>query len=154
FPVLGETPEVKGLWSVAASWIKEGPGIARAVAELMSGDSPEIDIHEADIARFYDHQKTRDHVAARAREGFNKMYGIVPPAEQWESARPVRRSPVYGRARDLGAVFIETAGWERPQWYASNEGLLENYAGQLMPRDAEWDARWWSPIINAEHLAM
>ena len=23
-----------------------------------------------------------------------------------------------------------------------------------MPRDAEWDARWWSPIINAEHLAM
>src|SRR3984957_11276571 len=23
-----------------------------------------------------------------------------------------------------------------------------------MPRDAEWDARWWSPVINAEHLAM
>src|SRR5207302_7287779 len=21
-------------------------------------------------------------------------------------------------------------------------------------REAEWDARWWSPIINAEHLAM
>ena len=37
FPVLGETPEVKGLWSVAASWIKEGPGIGRAVAEWMSG---------------------------------------------------------------------------------------------------------------------
>ncbi len=32
-PVLGETPEVPGLWSVAASWIKEGPGIGRAVAE-------------------------------------------------------------------------------------------------------------------------
>jgi glycine cleavage system aminomethyltransferase T len=24
----------------------------------------------------------------------------------------------------------------------------------VKPRDAEWDARWWSPIINAEHLAM
>jgi glycine cleavage system aminomethyltransferase T len=23
-----------------------------------------------------------------------------------------------------------------------------------MPRENEWDARWWSPIINAEHLAM
>jgi len=23
-----------------------------------------------------------------------------------------------------------------------------------MPREAEWDSRWWSPIINAEHLAM
>ena len=23
-----------------------------------------------------------------------------------------------------------------------------------MPRAAEWESRWWSPIINAEHLAM
>ena len=66
----------------------------------------------------------------------------------------MRVSPVYDRERDLGAVFFETAGWERPHWYASNEPLLERYAGRLMPRDAEWDARWWSPIINAEHLAM
>jgi heterotetrameric sarcosine oxidase gamma subunit len=153
-PVLGETPEVAGLWSVAASWIKEGPGVGRAVAEWMSGQVPEIDIHEADVSRFYPHQRTGDHVRARAREGFNKMYGIVHPAEQWASGRPVRLSPVYQRERDLGAVFIETAGWERPQWYASNEGLLERYAGTLMPRDAEWDARWWSPIINAEHLAL
>jgi heterotetrameric sarcosine oxidase gamma subunit len=153
-PVLGETPEVAGLWAVAASWIKEGPGVGRAVAEWMSGQVPEIDIHEADVSRFYPHQRTGEHVRARAREGFNKMYGIVHPAEQWASGRPVRLSPVYPRERDLGAVFIETAGWERPQWYASNEGLLDRYAGKLMPRDAEWEARWWSPIINAEHLAM
>src|ERR1700730_6645010 len=93
-PLLGETPEVPGLWSVAASWIKEGPGIGRAVAEWMCGDPPEIDIHEADIARFYGHQRTTAHVTARAREGFNKMYGIVHPAEQWESERCSRLSPV------------------------------------------------------------
>jgi glycine cleavage system aminomethyltransferase T len=23
-----------------------------------------------------------------------------------------------------------------------------------MPREAEWESRWWSPVINAEHLAM
>jgi heterotetrameric sarcosine oxidase gamma subunit len=153
-PVLGETPEVPGLWSVAASWIKEGPGIGRAVAEWMSGEVPEIDVHEADIARFYGHQRTAAHVIARAREGFNKMYGIVHPAEQWESGRPVRLSPVYQRERDLGAEFIETAGWERPNWYESNSWLLERYAGRLMEREAEWESRWWSPIINAEHLAM
>jgi glycine cleavage system aminomethyltransferase T/glycine/D-amino acid oxidase-like deaminating enzyme len=154
FPLLGETPEVKGLWSVAASWIKEGPGIGRAVAEWMSGSTPEIDIHEADIARFYDHQRTREHVAARAREAFNKMYGIVHPAEQWESERPTRLSPVYGKERELGAVFFETAGWERPFWYESNEPLLERYGQRLMARPSEWESRWWSPIINAEHLAM
>jgi glycine cleavage system aminomethyltransferase T/glycine/D-amino acid oxidase-like deaminating enzyme len=153
-PILGEAPEVPGLWSIAASWIKEGPGIGRAVAEWMSGVTPEIDIHEADIARFYPHQRTTAHVTARAREGFNKMYGIVHPAEQWESGRPVRVSPVYQRQQELGAVFHETAGWERPFWYERNRDLLDRYRGQLMDRDSEWESRWWSPIINAEHLAM
>jgi heterotetrameric sarcosine oxidase gamma subunit len=153
-PLLGPVPEVDGLWSAAASWIKEGPGVGRVVAEWMSGRVPSVDVDEANIARFYPSQRTVAHVQARAREGFNKMYGIVHPAEQWESGRPVRVSPAYERERDLGAVFFETAGWERPHWYASNEPLLERYAGRLMPRDAEWDARWWSPVINAEHLAM
>jgi glycine cleavage system aminomethyltransferase T len=31
---------------------------------------------------------------------------------------------------------------------------LDKYAGSCEPRPHEWDARWWSPIINAEHLAM
>ena len=153
-PVLGETPEVGGLWSVAASWIKEGPGVGRTVAERMTGGTPEIDIHEADVSRFYGHQRTGAHVTARAREGFNKMYGIVHPAEQWESGRPLRVGPAYQRQRELGAVFFETAGWERPFWYEANAPLLERYAGRLMPREAEWESRWWSPIINAEHLAM
>jgi glycine cleavage system aminomethyltransferase T/glycine/D-amino acid oxidase-like deaminating enzyme len=153
-PVLGETPEVPGLWSVAASWIKEGPGIGRAVAEWMSGVPPQVDIHEADIARFYDYQRTTAHVVARAREGFNKMYAIVHPAQQWQSGRPLRRSPAYDAERELGAVFIESAGWEQPNWYASNEPLLERYAGRLMERAGEWESRWWSPIINAEHLAL
>src|SRR5262249_49857357 len=42
----------------------------------------------------------------------------------------------------------------RPWWYESNKGLLEEYGDQVMPREAEWESRWWSPIINAEHLAM
>ena len=40
----------------------------------------------------------------------------------------MRLSPVYERERELGAVFHETAGWERPMWYASNAGLLDRYA--------------------------
>jgi glycine cleavage system aminomethyltransferase T/glycine/D-amino acid oxidase-like deaminating enzyme len=153
-PVIGETPEVAGLWSVAASWIKEGPGIGRAAAEWMTGQAPEIDIHETDVSRFWPHQRTVKHVTARASEGFNKMYGIVHPGEQWESGRPTRVGPAYDRESALGAVFFETAGWERPHWYESNAPLLERYAGRLMPRSGEWESRWWSPIINAEHLAM
>ncbi len=34
-PILGETPEVKGLWSACAVWVKEGPGVGKSVAEWM-----------------------------------------------------------------------------------------------------------------------
>src|SRR3954466_15805279 len=153
-PVLGETPEVKGLWSTAAVWIKEGPGVGRAVAEWMTDGLPEIDLGHSDIARFYPHQRTREHIRARTSESFNKTYGIVHPGEQWESDRPSRLSPMYADEAARGAVFFEAVGWERPMWYASNEALLGEYGEAGMPREHEWDSRWWSPIINAEHLAM
>ena len=59
---------------------------------------------------------------------------------------------MHEREKELGAVFYEAAGWERPQWYEANAPLVEQYG--MAAREAEWDARWWSPIINAEHLAM
>jgi glycine cleavage system aminomethyltransferase T/glycine/D-amino acid oxidase-like deaminating enzyme len=153
-PCLGETPEVKGLWSVSAIWIKEAPGITRCVAEWMTAGVPEIDPGASDISRFYASQKTKAHIRGRCAEGFNKTYGIVHPREQWLSNRNVRVSPFYERERALDAVFFETAGWERPNWYDSNAKLLADYGERVMPRRYEWDARWWSPIINAEHLAM
>jgi glycine cleavage system aminomethyltransferase T/glycine/D-amino acid oxidase-like deaminating enzyme len=153
-PILGETPEVKGLWSCAAVWIKEAPGIARAVAEWMVHGEPEIDLHGSDIARFYEHQKTTAHIAARTAEGFNKTYGIVHPMEQWATNRNIRLSPVHKRQVELGAEFFEAAGWERPFWYKANEGLLAEFGERVTRRAAEWESRWWSPIISAEHLAM
>jgi glycine cleavage system aminomethyltransferase T/glycine/D-amino acid oxidase-like deaminating enzyme len=151
-PLLGETPEVKGLWSASAVWVKEGPGVGKSMAEWMTRGESEIDLQSSDIARFYPEQRTPQHVKGRAAEGFNKTYGIVHPAEQWEANRRVRVSPFYEREQALGAVFFEAAAWERPHWYASNAHLVEEYGLETRPH--EWDARWWSPIVNAEHLAM
>ncbi len=153
-PVLGETPEVRGLWSAAAVWIKEGPGVGRAVAELMTHGASEIDVHHSDVARFHPHQRTREHVRARTDESFIKTYGIVHPGEQYASDRGKRLPPMHADQVARGAAHVEAAGWERPQWYAANETLLAEYGDAVMPREHEWDARWWSPIINAEHLAM
>jgi glycine cleavage system aminomethyltransferase T/glycine/D-amino acid oxidase-like deaminating enzyme len=153
-PVLGESPDVGGLWSAAAVWVKEGPGTGKAVAEWMVHGESEIDLHSSDIARFHEHQKTRAHVRARAAEGFNKTYGIVHPSEQWASNRNVRLAPFHGREKELGAMFFEAAGWERPMWYESNAPLLEEFGDRVTRRTSEWESRWWSPLINAEHLAM
>ena len=92
--------------------------------------------------------------------------GCAPPSRSsrptGSSTRPSSTSPTATsgsrrcttRRPKLGAVFFETAGWERPFWYESNAGLLEEYGDAVMPREHEWDSRWWSPIINAEHLRM
>lgn len=152
-PILGES-EVSKLWVAAAIWIKEGPGTARAVAEWMVNGHSEIDVSASDIARFHPHQGDREHVRARTSEAFNKTYGIVHPSEQYESRRGLRTTPMYDAQAAAGAVFFETVGWERPWWYESNAGLLGKYGDAVMPREAEWDSRWWSPIINVEHLAM
>jgi glycine cleavage system aminomethyltransferase T len=96
----------------------------------------------------------REHTRLRTTESFIKTYGIIHPAEQYESDRNQRLAPMHESQKKLGAFFFETAGWERPHWYESNANLLEVYGDQVMPREHEWDARWWSPIINAEHLRM
>ncbi|MDE2825029.1 MAG: FAD-dependent oxidoreductase, partial [Gemmatimonadota bacterium] len=149
--LLGETAEVANLWSAAAVWVREGPGSARLVAEWMTHGYPRLlDPHESDVTRFEPHERTVHHVRARCGEHFRKTYGIVHPREQWESARGINRSPFHPRTEALGAEYFEARGWERPQWYASNEDLVERYG--VPDRPHEWDRRWWSPIINAEHL--
>ena len=150
-PCLGETPEVRNLWSAAAVWVKEGPGMAQVVAEWMTYGYPRvIDAHGADIARFYPEERTEEHIWSRADEHFNKTYGIVHPAEQWEGRRNLQVGPYFSRQQELGAMFFQARTWERPQWYGANADLVERY--DLSPRDVEWDDRWWSPITIGEHL--
>lgn len=152
FPVIGETVEVKNLWSCCAIWIKEAPGAARMCAEWMTHGAPEVDPHHSDIARFYDFARNDFHTRARCAEHFNKTYGIVHPREQWASERNIRTSPYKHRTDALGAFYFQAGGMERPHWYESNADLVAKYG--IEDRPHEWDARWWSPIINAEHLHM
>ena len=120
---------------------------------MVHGES-EIDVYDSNIARAYPHQKTKAHIRARAVGGLQqdvrdrpsrRAVGVRPPCQA--VARSTRAS------RRSGAVFYEAAGWERPQWYESNAPLLEEYGDRMTRREAEWESRWWSPIINAEHLA-
>ena len=154
-PLLGETPEVKGLWSAAAIWIKEGPGAGKTVAELMVHGESEIDVYESNIAAPTRTSRRARTSFARAGEGFNKMYGIVHPASSGSptAACALRRST--RASASCGAVFYEAAGWERPALVRVERRRCSRSTATASPRrEAEWESRWWSPIINAEHLAM
>src|SRR5690625_6975056 len=62
--LIGELPEVRGLWSAAAVWIKEAAGAGRMLAELLTDGHSEIDPHGADPARFPPAARTPAHVDA------------------------------------------------------------------------------------------
>ena len=155
-PLLGPLQDVDGLWSAAAVWIKEAPAIGEAMAQWMTRGWSDIDLHASNVNRFYQYGTSREYVENRGREGFQKIYGIVHPVEQWQSSRPLRTSAFYHRQDDLDARFFETGGWERPQWFESNEDLVSRYDDEIdgLLRASEWDSRWWSPIILGEHLHM
>jgi glycine cleavage system aminomethyltransferase T len=61
----------------------------------------------------------------------------------------LRTSPWHCRQRELEAVFLEGMGWDRPQWFEVNRGLPEC---QEVPSRSGWEARFWSPVVGAEHL--
>ena len=152
FPVLGESPQVRGFWSAQAVWITQAGGVGKAVAEWLVNGEPTTDLRECDIRRFHPHAYTRPYVKARAAQQYREVYDIIHPRQQLENPRNLRLTPFYARQQELDGVFFENAGWERPQWYDSNEGLLDSLTVTGETRTG-WEAREWSPTVAAEHVA-
>ena len=152
FSVLGESPQVRGFWSAQAVWITHAGGVGKAVAEWIVNGEPTIDLRECDIRRFHPHALSRPYVRARAAQQYREVYDIIHPRQQMASPRNIRLTPFFARQRDLGAVFFENAGWERPQWHDVNQALLETLTVAGESRTG-WEAREWSPTVAAEHVA-
>lgn len=152
FPVLGEAPQARGFWSAQAVWITQAGGVGKAVAEWIVNGEPTTDLRECDIRRFHPHAYTRPYVRARAAQQYREVYDIIHPHQQMENPRNLRLTPFFARQQELGSVFFENAGWERPQWYDSNECLLDSLTVTGETRTG-WEAREWSPTVAAEHVA-
>ena len=149
FPLMGEHPGLRGFWVAEAVWVTHSAGVAKAMAQWLVDGQPEVDVHECDLARFEEVQLTPEYVEERSARNFVEVYDILHPLDPPVSPRPLRVSPFYPRQVELGAVFGEAAGWERPLWYAANDDLPE--VSRVAPRDG-WAGRFWSPTAGAEAL--
>ena len=155
-PSIGESPQTRGLWYAESVWVKDAPGIAKVLVDMMTGDGlTEIDINSIDVARYYPIQKTPTYIQDRCYETAFKIYNpAVHSREPYSKGRSLRRSPFWSREQELGGYFMELAGWERAHGYASNEHLLEKYGDRVPVRENEWDNRHFWRVSNAEHLEM
>jgi glycine cleavage system T protein len=119
--LLGEAPEVQGFF-VAAGFnsvgIQSAGGAGMALAEWIVAGRPEMDLSDVDIRRMQPFQGNARYLHDRAVEGLGLLYAMHWPMRQYATARPARTSPLHARLQAKGACFGETAGWERPHWFA------------------------------------
>ena len=151
FPLMGEWSGLKGFWVAEAVWITHAGGVSRAIAEWIVNGHPTLAVHECDVNRFDPHQLGSLHVEERGAQNYIEVYDLLHPLQPMESPRPLRTTGFYQRQKELGAFFLEASGYERPQWYEANAGLVARYDSP--PRDG-WSAKFWSPIIGAEARAV
>ena len=150
-PLIGESPDVAGFWVAEAVWVTHSAGVARAVAQLLVDGHSDYDLHGCDVHRFAEVQRSAEYVEETAKQSFIEVYDVVHPLAPKESPRNLRVSPFHRRQEELGAVFLEAGGWERPQWYEANAALLSDLPEAWTPpeRDA-WSARFHSPVAAVE----
>lgn len=150
-PLIGESPEVEGFWIAEAVWVTHSAGVARSVAQLLVDGRSEIDLHGCDVHRFEEVQLDPAYVSETSQQNFVEVYDILHPLQPKESPRDLRVSPFHARQVELGAYFLESGGWERPQWYEANAALLEDMPAEWQEpaRDA-WAGMFHSPIAAAE----
>lgn len=118
-PILGLAPELDNFYVACGftAGIAASGGAGLAMAHWIIDGDPGMDLWPFDVRRFTQHQANRTYLAARASESYGRYYAIHYPAEELESARNARKSPLHDRLAAKGAVFGSKAGWERPNWF-------------------------------------
>lgn len=146
---LGEAPELRGYW-VAAGYnsigIVSSGGAGMALAQWMHDGEPPFDLWEVDIRRAQPFQKNRRYLRERVTETLGLLYADHFPYRQPATARGVRRSPLHEHLKARGAVFGETAGWERANWFAKD--------GQEREYRYSWKRQNWFDNQREEHIAL
>jgi 4-methylaminobutanoate oxidase (formaldehyde-forming) len=76
-----------------------------------------MDLWDVDIRRFASFHANRRHLADRTVETLGLHYAMRWPREELQSARPLRRSPLYDRLKAKRAVFGTKLNWERANYF-------------------------------------
>ena len=125
------SPIIGPAWDKKNFWLNEGHsfGVTAAggagwqLAEWIVEGEPSIDMMGVDPRRFGPYA-TRGYLKTKNEEAYANVFTPHYPDEERSAARPLKRTPVYDRMKDLGAVFGSVYGWERPGWFAPKDYAL------------------------------
>ena len=146
---IGQAPEYDNCFVAAglnSIGLQSAGGIGKVVADWMRNGHPPADLWEVDVRRNMPFQRNRKYLRERVSESLGLLYATHFPHRQFETARGVRRSPLHDRLLATGACHGETAGWERPNWYAP--------AGATPRCEYSYGRPNWFECCAAEHRAV
>jgi 4-methylaminobutanoate oxidase (formaldehyde-forming) len=146
---LGEAQNLKNFWVCCgfnSIGIQSSGGAGMALAQWMEAGEAPFDLWDVDIRRVQPFQGNRTYLYNRSVETLGLLYADHFPYRQPATARGVRRSPLHEHLKARGAVFGETAGWERANWFA-REGQEREYR-------YSWKRQNWFDNARDEHMAV
>jgi glycine cleavage system aminomethyltransferase T/glycine/D-amino acid oxidase-like deaminating enzyme len=146
-PLVGESPEVRGLFVAAgmnSSGVVYGGGVGHALAEWITTGRPSMDLWTVDVRRYARADNTLKGLSERIPEVLAKHFEIPWPGSDYETLRGVRRTPLHSALEAKGAHFTQRAGWERPAWFA---------VGAPPPLTPSYGPQAWFPLWRDEHIA-
>ena len=119
------SPIIGPAWRLKNFWLNEGHsfGITAAggagwqLAEWIVEGAPSIDMLGVDPRRFGDYA-SKAYLRVKNEEAYANVFVTHFPDEERPAGRPLRTAPCYERMKNLGAVFGQKFGWERPNWFA------------------------------------
>lgn len=146
---LGQAPELQNCYvatGLNSIGLQSAGGIGQVMATWMKEGHPPADLWEVDVRRNMRFQGNRKYLRERVSESLGLLYATHWPFRQYETARGIRKSPLYDRLVSIGACHGEAFGWERPNWYAT-DGTTPQYQYSYFRQN-------WFEHSAAEHKAV
>ena len=124
----GPAPGLKNFWMFCAAsvGIAQGGGAGKYMAQWMTYGDADINMLEFDPRRYLSWAH-KDYAVAKSTDEYKRMYVTPLPNEDLDVGRPIKKTPIYEKLKDHGAIYIDKFGWERPKWFAKS-GIQEKYS--------------------------
>jgi len=142
-PLVGPVRGVRNYWVACAvmAGFSQGGGIGLVLSRWMAENDPGQDILSMDVARFGAFA-TPKYTSLKVPENYSRRFRLAYPNEELPAARPVRRSPIYERLIEAGAVMGANFALENALWFAP--------AGMTAAETPSYRRSEAFPVVRAE----
>jgi len=123
----GPAPGLKNFWMFcgASIGIAQGGGAGKYMAQWMIYGDADINMLEFEPRRYMS-WANKDYVIKKSSDQYRRMYFTPLPNESIETGRPMKKTPIYNKLKESGAMYLDSYGWEKPCWFAK-KGMKEEY---------------------------